>query len=70
MGVVVEFQDLVRERQRRREQAVTQRCVEVIEASLDLEQRHLSEASERDRAVHLRRVEQLGELLDYVRRRG
>jgi len=70
MGIVIEFQDLVRERRRRQEQATVQRCIDVIEQSLAQTQSLLPSAAPREREVYVRRVEQLSELLEYVQRRG
>jgi hypothetical protein len=70
MGVVVEFQEIVRERRRRQERATVARCVEILRESLAHARSQLPTAPPRERDIQLRRVEQLSDLLDYVERRG
>jgi hypothetical protein len=66
MGVVVPFQDIVRARRRRQQRACTERCIEIIESTLELAWEMFDTAPPVDRPIYARRVRQLSELLEYA----
>jgi hypothetical protein len=66
MAVIVPFQDIVRARRREQERACAERCVEIIELNLRLSMELFDAAPPEERAMRVRRVRQLGELLEYA----
>jgi hypothetical protein len=66
MAVVIPFQEVVRARRRAHERACTERCIEIIEASLRLTLDMFDAAPPAERPVHARRVRHLSALLEYA----
>lgn len=66
MAVVVPFQDIVRARRRERERACTERCIDIIEASLRVTLDQFDAAPAEERPVYARRMRQLSALLEYT----
>jgi hypothetical protein len=66
MAVIVPFQDIVRARRRQEERACTERCIEIIEASLRVTLEMFHAASPAERPVYARRLRQLSALLEYA----
>lgn len=66
MSVVVEFQELVRRRERRHVREMEQRCVEIIALNLAYYEARLGEAPTPERALLQRRTQQFADLLTYV----
>lgn len=66
MAEVISFQDVVRQRRRRREQELTEQCVRVIEINLRLAVDLYEAAPAAERPVRARRIRRLGELLEYA----
>lgn len=66
MSVVIEFQELVRRRERRQAREVEHRCAEFVAASIEHYEELLHHAPARDRDVYQRRVRQLSDLLAYI----
>lgn len=66
MAVVIPFQDLVRARRRQQERVHTERCIEIIESSLELVLEAFDTAPSAERPLYARRMRQLSELLDYA----
>jgi len=66
MAVVIPFQDIVRARRREQERACTERCIEIIEASLHLTLEMFDGASPAERPLYARRMRQLSVLLEYA----
>lgn len=66
MAVVVPFQDIVRARRRQEERACHERCIDIIEASLQLSLEMFVVALPEERPMYARRVRQLSVLLEYA----
>lgn len=66
MGVVVPFQDIVRARRRQQERVCAERCIAIIESTLQFALEMFAGASPEERPVYARRVRQLSELLEYA----
>jgi hypothetical protein len=66
MGVVIPFQDIVRARRRQRERILTERCIELIDASLHAALELFDAATPAERPIYARRVRQLSALLEYA----
>jgi len=66
MSVVIEFQELVRQRRRRQTRATELRCVEILRESLAFYEAQLESCTDAERLVYQRRVRQLADLLAYV----
>jgi hypothetical protein len=68
MAIVIEFQDIVEARRRRRQRESLERCVEIIELNL----RHARWMSDygpaAERSLHAHRIETLRALHDYAER--
>jgi hypothetical protein len=68
MAIVIEFQDIVEARRRRRQRESIERCVEIIELNL----RHALWMSDygptAERLLHSHRVQTLSALRDYAER--
>ena len=65
---VVPFADLVHARQRRRQRALAQQCVDLIELNLRLAVERFAAAPVPERPVYARRIRVLGEPLEYAQR--
>jgi hypothetical protein len=65
-AVVIPFQDILRARRRERERAYAERCVEAIEASIELALESFNAAPPAERPFYARRVRQLSALLEYA----
>jgi hypothetical protein len=66
MAVVIPFEDVVRARRRQQERVYTERCIEIIDASLHLALEMFDAASPAERPLYARRVRQLSALLEYA----
>jgi hypothetical protein len=66
MAEVISFADIVRARRRQRERACAQRCIEIIELSLEYAVEMFDVAPPAERALYARRIRQLSDLLDYA----
>ena len=66
MADVIPFQDIVRARRRQQERAYTERCIEILEATLHLALQMLETAAPQDRPLYARRIRKLSELLEYA----
>lgn len=66
MGVIIPLQDLLRARRRQQERACTERCIEIIESTLECTLEMFHTAPPEQRPLYARRVRQLSELLDYA----
>ena len=68
MAYVVEISELRRERRRRAERNVNERCVEVLEWNLRNRLDRYFEASPEDRTFHAMHIRRLSEVLEYTLR--
>ncbi len=66
MAVVIPFQDIVRARRRQQERIYTERCIELIDASLHAALDMFDAALPAERPLYARRVRQLSALLEYA----
>lgn len=66
MAVVIPFEDFVQARRRAQDRVCAARCVEIIEAALQLTLEMFATAPPLDRPLYARRVRQLSELLEYA----
>ena len=66
MAIVIEFQDIVEARRRRRQQASLRRCVEIIELNLEYYLWMSNCAPIAERSLYVHRVQQLSALRDYA----
>jgi hypothetical protein len=66
MAVIVSFQDIVRARRRQQERLYTERCIAIIESTIELALQMFDDADPAERPLYARRVRQLSELLEYA----
>lgn len=66
MAIVIEFQDIVEARRRRRERASLQRCVDIIELNLEYYLWMSNSAPLAERPLYAHRVQQLSALREYA----
>ena len=66
MAVVIPFADIVRARRRAEERACAERCIEIIECSLQLTLESFDAALPAERPIYARRLRQLSVLLEYA----
>ncbi len=66
MAVVISFQDVVRARRRQQERLYTERCIEILDASLHIALEQFDAAAPAERPLYARRLRQLSALLEYA----
>jgi hypothetical protein len=63
---IIEFKDIVRARARRRERALTERCLAIMEECLASSIVAYHEAAARERPAHATKIRQLEDLITYA----
>ena len=66
MAEIIDFQDVLRQRARRREQALTTRCVELMEESLAVSRIAYGRAPFGERGARAVKIRQLEDLIAYA----
>jgi hypothetical protein len=66
MAIVIEFEQIVEARRRRRQRESLERCVEIIELNLEYARWISDRASVTERPLFLHRIQQLSALRDYA----
>lgn len=66
MAIVIEFEDIVEARRRRRQRESLERCVEIIEINLRYVRWMSESAPAAERPLHAHRAQQLSALRDYA----
>ena len=66
MAIVIEFQEIVEARRRRRQRESLERCVEIIEINLEYARWMSDSAPAAERPLYAHRAAQLSALRDYA----
>ena len=66
LAEIIEFKDIVRARARRRERALTERCLAIMEECLASSIIAYHEAPPRERPAHATKIRQIGDLIAYA----
>lgn len=66
MGVVIEIQEVRKQRRRQQQLALTQRCIEILELNIEYYRWLYENATLGERSLYAHRVQQLSALRDYA----
>ena len=66
MAIVIQFQDIVQARRRRQQRACAERCIEIIDATLQQSRALFDVAPPAQRPLYARRIRHMSTLLEYA----